>query len=566
MSTIFESPTAGMPADPTIPPPPTGNKKARPSLPLSEARAKRYARKLTNQIRSKQGLFLRDESGSLHVILEGQRVPLNFAHDNHALAGLMLEACEVTTLSQAAQAAIQRLQVEGLKQAGNMRLRRFAALSDDGHQLYVPLDGGKLLRITADRIEEVPNGLNEYRIWVEHPNEQPIRYKPTDPHCGLAAFERLIVETQACRVPEMRWFVAMDEGLFPYVRDAAPARFILAHIGPTQSGKTSGGQRFTLLHGMGDVKGDYTVAALANLGDIGLLVMDNKEQANFNQPLIDFCLFLATGAERGRSFTDGSMRYGKHRPVGVITTIEGVWKAELKARCVEVQYGVSGPKITRLPIEREITMRRNEITSALLPVLQRYLQIAAEGRPTPNSLPNFEEHFTALSNLLRAYGEVARKPEGWAESIILTWDNVLTGAEIEEDELEHPLLRVFQDADNEMGTGGIAVHEVSWNEKPGRLYVAECGHILMRLQKLNIRDLPLPRNASGLSRRLRSGKFRSFQVLDGESASDLPILKRTANTRPLGFFFPMAADDGMTDDDAVPEHERHHETPCVVGG
>jgi len=81
-------------------------------------------------------------------------------------------------------------------------------------------------------------------------------------------------------------------------------------IGPTQQGKTSGVQRFTLLHGLGLVKGDYTVGALAGLGDIGLLVLDNKEQANFTQELIDFCLFLATGAERGRSQVDGRLRTG----------------------------------------------------------------------------------------------------------------------------------------------------------------------------------------------------------------------------------------------------------------
>jgi hypothetical protein len=99
--------------------------------------------------------------------------------------------------------------------------------------------------------------------------------------------------------------------------------------------------RFTYLHGLGDVLGDFSVAALANSGDIGLLVMDNREQQNFTQELIDFCLFLATGAERGRSYSDGTLRPRLNgRPVGVITTIEGVVKAELQARCVEVQYGV----------------------------------------------------------------------------------------------------------------------------------------------------------------------------------------------------------------------------------
>ena len=545
----MDSQTSPSPTPPTQPTasqdkPATNVKVPQQALTATEARAKCYARKLLAFVRKQLGLFLRDEHGSLHLILDGRRIPLTLGHDNLALAGLMLSACGVSTLSTAAQAAIQRLQVEAYRQAGKMRLRRFAALSDDGQRLYVPLQGGKLLRVTADRIEEAPNGRNDDCLWVEHPSDKPVRYASADPRAGLDAFERLLVDPQACRLPEMRWFVAMHEGLFPLVRDACPARFILSHIGPTQQGKTSGGQRFTLLHGLGEVKGDYTVATLGNVGDIGLLVMDNKEQANFTQPMIDFCLFLSTGAERGRSFSDGSLRLGVYRPAAVITTIEGVWKAELKARCVDVQYAVSGPKMPRMAIEREIQQRRGEITSALIIVLYRYLRIANENRSTPNPLPDFEEHFAALCNLLRAYGEIAGKPTEWAESLIQVWNAVLVGVEAEEDELEHPLLRVFKEAALEMYTNGIATHRVTWREKSGELYVAECGDLLLRLQKLNLRDFPLPRNATGLSRRLRSAKFRSFLLLDEESAPELPMLKRTARSRSLGFFCSMTDDDG----------------------
>lgn len=68
------------------------------------------------------------------------------------------------------------------------------------------------------------------------------------------------------------------------------------------------------------MKGDYRVAAFANQGDIGRLVMDNKEQLNFEQPLIDFYVFFATGAQHGGSTTDGKLRpQAMSRPVGVIT-------------------------------------------------------------------------------------------------------------------------------------------------------------------------------------------------------------------------------------------------------
>src|SRR5205085_8567591 len=143
------------------------------------------------------------------------------------------------------------------------------------------------------------------------------KYSTSNPKIGLDKFEELLVDTQSCRVPEMKWLVAMHEGLFPFIRDAYSARLIIEHIGGSQQGKTTGAVRFIRLHGLKDHHGNYSVAAIRNLGDIGLIVLDNKEQKNFDQELIDFCLFLATGAELGRSFSDGRLRTSKSSPVGV---------------------------------------------------------------------------------------------------------------------------------------------------------------------------------------------------------------------------------------------------------
>ncbi len=288
-----------------------------PGIPINEQRGDVFAQQLIAHIAKRDGRYLRDEACHFHVIIDGRRISLAETADNHFLAELMLEACKISTLSPAARAAIQRLQVEAARKAGQMQLKRFSALSSDGTRLYVPLDGGKLLLITADSITCTENGENQDHFWLEHPGCEPLRYSPGDVAAGLADFERLLVDTQACSIPAMRWLVAMQAGLFPYIRHSCPARFLLELIGPTQSGKTSGAERFTLLHGLGDVKGDFTVAGLAALGDIGLLVLDNREQANFNQPLIDFCLFLSTGADRGRAQVDGQLRPSETGPAGL---------------------------------------------------------------------------------------------------------------------------------------------------------------------------------------------------------------------------------------------------------
>jgi hypothetical protein len=476
----------------------------------------------------------------------------------------MLKVCGVSTLLVGAQAAVQRLAVEASKHVESLMLRRFSAASNG--TVYIPLHNGRLLRVSAAGIETVENG--EENFWVEHPSGDPLRYTASEPTSGLELFERLLVSNQACRVPAMRWLVAMHEGLFPFIRDDFPARFLLVPRGFSQQGKTSGSQRFTLLHGLGVVKGDYTPAALGDKGDIGLLVVDNKEQANFTQPFIDFFLFLATGGERGRSSPEGRVRTSGYRPVGVITTIEGVWKDEVKARCVEVEYSVKGEPLERGPIEKEIERHRHVILSALMRVLQRYLKRQQEVRtgtrvqePTPNPIPEFKEHFFALCNLLRAYGDVAAKPQGWSEEIIGGWSRALGEREPEENELEQPLSRILREALRGDHIDDFRQESVTYQGKQGTLLVTECSPLLTLLQQTRPRDYNLPKNSAGLSRRLHDRPFRSFVVLDHESAPEIAVLKRSAIARPIGFFTEDKDRGGgvtqVTPNDAEENRERH---------
>ncbi len=499
-------------------------------------------RQLQEFISNHKGQYLRAEDGSLHLILDGRRIPLKYDRDGPELARLLIDACGITDLSSTAQTGIRRLLVEASQKAGPIRWRKFSALSDNGERLYIPIQGAHLLQVDSRGISSVTNGDNADHLWVEHPYDTSLNYTDSDPAPGLARFEKLIVETQACRSPAMRWFVAMAAALFPFVRDSCPARMLLVAIGPSQSGKTSGAQRFTLLHGLGQVKGDFTVAALSSLGDIGLLVMDNKEQANFTQSLIDFGLFLATGAERGRSQVNGKLRTtGAGRPVGIITTIEGLFKKELRARSVEIQYGVPGDRIQRGPIEAEIKEYRHQVGSALVKVLQRYLQLRSESpQALPNPIPEFEEYFMAVCYLLLAFGDVAHKPREWSGSLIQEWARQLANREEEgeEEELEQPLVRLLDEHDS--GTlidSYFTTESREYAGRRGKLYVTTASGVLTMLQRLRLGNLVLPQNAQGLRRRLADAKFRAFTFFKTDT-DGMPQLKRTEGKKPIGFFRP----------------------------
>jgi hypothetical protein len=75
------------------------------TIPLTEQRASIAAEKPTKHINRNNGRYLRDEAGCLLVILHGRRVSINESPDNHALAGLMQNVCQITTVSPVARAA-----------------------------------------------------------------------------------------------------------------------------------------------------------------------------------------------------------------------------------------------------------------------------------------------------------------------------------------------------------------------------------------------------------------------------------------------------------------------------
>ena len=501
----------------------------------AEALGAKLGIQLINYIARNRGQYLRNHDGSLHVIIAGQRILINSWHDNLGMARLMRKACNVSTLYRPAAIAIQVLQIHADAKATDLQMRKFSAVSPDGGRLYLPLKGDSLLLIEADHHSFAKNGDNRDRFWVEHPKDNPFAWVEEERGTGFDHFERLLVDTQACQEPAMKWLVAMHEGLFPFVRDLCPGQFLLVHIGGSQSGKTTGAQRFDGLHGLGSVTGDYSIAALSNQGDTGLLAMDNKEQNNLSPEYIDFLLHLATGGERGRSYKDGRMRATEPgRPVGVVTSIDGIAvRPELRQRCVEIRY-IGDGTLDRGPIEREIRERRNSMSMAIAEVLACFL--GTECTNAPNPIPAFAEHFKVLYHLLGAYGMASGKPEEWADEISGTWATSLASqGESEGDILAYAiesLLRTWPLEDPD-----FTVESARYRDKGGRIFITECAPLLARFQAYSspARNI-VPQTPEGLGRRLRSMASSKFQVLDEERAPNIFSLRRTPKRRPIGFF------------------------------
>lgn len=513
-------------------------------LPMSlDQQAASNAGKIQKYIEKRGGKLLKTPGGKFWVWFPSARVPLDLNPQNVPLASLLITAAGIGSLTATGKLTIQRLQVMALRTSESITLRTFSTVQ--GGRLYIPTRAGTLLQLEASGTSEVPNVNNTDRLWLEHPCDNPPCVSGLQTQGdkairqGLTVFEKLLLDPIPC-MSAVKWLVAMNLGLMPYIRDTVIARAIMLLQGDSQSGKTTSVERFLLLHGLGNVKGDFSTAALGDQGDIGLMAVDNIEHVDHTRSLIRYLLFAATGAERGRSSPGGNVRVTATRPVVVVTTIEGVHQEELRRRCITVTYRRQPTALDREPIEREISEKRDTILCSLFHVLRRYLEISATPA-TQLNLPGFGAHAQALVNLLRAYADVSGRPWQWAEEMMdlcqreLAEDAVNDGAE---DMLEHQLHRAIARGRLDRPIA------MEWGGEAGYLYVVQPSALLAALEASGATG-HIPRTPAALTRRLSSATFKDIAILDEKNAPDVLELRRTSARRKVGLFVPTRALQGI---------------------
>ena len=154
-------------------------------------------------------------------------------------------------------------------------------------------------------------------------------------------------------------------------------------------------------------------------------------------------------------------------------------------------------------------------------VLQRFLSIRAQKRPTPNPFAgNYDAHFTALCDLLRAFEELTGKPGGWSDSIIAAWErNIgLRDVDSEDSEYEYHIRTILHENRGDV----TRLDDVRIRGEAGTLYVFQCGFLRAELAKLPGLLQTLPKNVHGFSNRLSTESFQSLRLPAGGGCTRVP--------------------------------------------
>ena len=488
-------------------------------------------------------IYLFTKDGERYLVDPGSK-NLLWAKEQHELTN-------TSTVNSNGKEVCQLIQTSVLSAATTLKFRSFSAIEDGN--LFIPITNNRLLKISADGIEEIPNGSNQDGIYIEHPTGEPFNYQAdADVQQGLRLFEELVVETQATENPSHKWLVGMRLGLFPYIRHLVGRRQITNIRGSSQHGKTTGTERFTRLHGLGELKGNVSVPYLQRCGDNGLLAIDNREQSTLDDQWIMYLLFLATGAEAGRATQSGGLIRWTDRPLCVVTSIEGVARTELANRTLSIEYRLS-ETTKRLDEQRligQIEGNRNLILSALMKVFVLYFQQRNSVPSFKPFSPNFREDFDTNIGLLLAYAEATGREKSWAEFILHQWQ---AGQEQETEETSSelaPLLTYMIDSYESAREATYTTMQSAmassaflnstpyeFNGIPGTLYITQPQKLLTPLRKMaaSAHQNSLPLNTQGLVARLHELKAEDGLLLLTEQ--DEPHkLKRLNNGRRIGLF------------------------------
>ena len=230
----------------------------------------------------------------------------------------------------------------------------------------------KILRISADSILEVPNGMNEEGVLLKASGKiQPFNFHPdVSIRDGMELVRSLIWKNITCE-PESRYLV-LCWLISAFLVDFSPYIALMKFSGATSSGKTTTARLLSLLMYGTEQLGDVTgAAAYALASQNPIVIMDNLETENRGKNIDQFLLLSSTrgGKEKRSQGTDSGTVQESPRSLVLITAIEPFTKAELINRTIDIEFNrrkFGTDEFIEDEVVREVGKKRDIIISSIL--------------------------------------------------------------------------------------------------------------------------------------------------------------------------------------------------------
>jgi hypothetical protein len=541
-----------------------------------------HALALLGYLETKGATFIREDTGLLFVQIDKKTIRLDKPEELTLVELHDLEDLLFTHGLPGTRSVISKITVAYLQRIAHKcvskdaAMSRFSAVSTDGARIYVPVADG-LLSISKNGVQTTVNIENPDSVMVTPADGQkPFKFINEPPAEGLRLFEQLVIGVQTVVVPEMAWLAAMQEMLFPFIRDEYHGeRMIPVHVGLSNAAKTGSEKPFVLLHGFEEATTKITAAKIYQIGaSTGIEFLDNQEDHNLSDAIQDALITIASGGAKKTAMS----QFGGSRPIVSMTTIESFSKPELLNRSVEIAHALSETEMLKFSAadhQKKLLAARDRIMSALMRVFVEFRRsFSAQNETVPTGAGKFSDNYRVLCGLLRAYESTAQKPDGWAGAIIETWHQQLADATPEKNEALGHIVRKFidahrsravvlkEDAQEPGSTRNLAEADLQIVDLPsGVLYSTTTSVLHHWAHEQGYRE-SMPRTPSALGKRLKEISTTELLVVRwedvtpqrdtapykelAESPTAAAALQRGSKNdpRPVGFYVPNASRKG----------------------
>jgi DNA primase len=203
------------------------------------------------------------------------------------------------------------------------------------------LPGNNILRVSAESISEIPNGMNTEGVFLKSSQKiLPMNYLPD---CniseGMQVLNELVLENLTCDKEQkyliLCWLISA------FLMDFSPYMALMKFSGATGCGKTTAARLLSILIYGDEHLGDPSTAAAFSISSQNpLLVIDNLEARDMTKSIEKFLLLAATkgSKEKRAGGTETETVQESPRSLVLITAIEPFEKAETINRTYDIEF------------------------------------------------------------------------------------------------------------------------------------------------------------------------------------------------------------------------------------
>ncbi len=233
-----------------------------------------------------------------------------------------------------------------------------------------------ILRISADGIKEITNGMNDDHVLLSSSSEiMTFNFLPdADIQEGMDLFKSLVIDNMACD-KKQRYFIACWL-LSAFMTDFSSVQGHMKFAGSAGSGKSTTAELISsLLYGKDSLEDPTGAAAYSMAAQNPLLVIDNLESKDLTRTMQKFLLLAATrgGKAKRASGSDSAMVKERPRALICITAIEPFTLPELISRIYDIWFDRRkwpAANFYKAETFRQLKKKRDLILSAFIKFIQ----------------------------------------------------------------------------------------------------------------------------------------------------------------------------------------------------